>query len=102
VFNVTGVSNGSWTPQMGMDTSEEYWTFSALPSRFDTKVSVFIREKELLFVMEYNNAGAKWHTDEQSFALPHTPVPGDLTIEGYRTKTLKLKRPPPPDDVFFL
>jgi len=102
VFTVLPTPGGGFQPHISMQVTEEWWIFTAEPCRLETKVSIQIRPDELVFILEYNNAGAKQYTEEQAFKLPHTPMPGDLIIEGYRTKSIRLRRPPPRDDIFFL
>eukprot|EP01124_Arcella_intermedia_P013047 TRINITY_DN19446_c0_g1_i1.p1 TRINITY_DN19446_c0_g1~~TRINITY_DN19446_c0_g1_i1.p1 ORF type:complete len:111 (-),score=17.30 TRINITY_DN19446_c0_g1_i1:35-367(-) len=84
---------------------DQYWTFNVTPCRFVVQVTVFVTygdPSEILFRMEYNNSGVKLFKDEKSYKVPGLIHPNHLKIEGYRTKTITLSRPPADEDTFFI
>jgi len=98
VFTVPGDPRGPMTPYIECKQYEDFWQFHCHPCRYETTVSIFILGSDLLFRMQYNNAGVKLFTDEQNFKVPGNGInPMDLSVEGYRSKNVKLRRPPAQD-----
>eukprot|EP01123_Difflugia_compressa_P006728 TRINITY_DN19078_c0_g1_i1.p1 TRINITY_DN19078_c0_g1~~TRINITY_DN19078_c0_g1_i1.p1 ORF type:complete len:113 (+),score=13.12 TRINITY_DN19078_c0_g1_i1:12-350(+) len=105
-FDVAPVPGShSMQPIVDYKQYDTYWTFNVTPCRFAVHVTVSVLygdPTELIFKMEYNNSGVKLFNDEKVYKIPGLMNPNDLKIEGYRTKTITLTRPPADDDVFFI
>jgi len=104
-FDILAIANGRMQPQVEQKNYDNYYTFQVTPCRFATKVSVYVNyysnPPQIQFVMEYNNAGIKLFEDEKVYHIKGGFGPEDLKIEGYRTKTITLARPPPKDDEYY-
>jgi len=99
-FTVPSDIRGPPQPHVDLKQYEDFWQFTCTPCKFETAVTVDIVGSELLFTMKYNNSGVKLFSDEEAFKVPGGINPADLSVEGYRTKVVKLKRPPARDEFY--
>jgi len=78
-----------------LEPTQTEYVFKPESCKFDTEIVLSFNPQtmELTFRMKWNNSGAKWYTEDQAFALQFAPTPNDIIVEGYRTKTIRVKRP---------
>jgi len=87
-----------------MESLQSEYVFKPEECKFDTDIVVSFNPNtmDLTFSMKWNNSGAKWYTEDQAFNLKFVPTSNDIIVEGYRAKTIRLKRPQIDENAFFI